>query len=149
MALASLYASCRLTQTPRTLEEVASHSHLDKKEIARCYRLLLKKLNLRTPVPNAKLRVPKIASEVKLSEKTQRKAIEIIGEAERLRITVGKDPMGMAASALYLACRMNGEICTQKMLAKASGVTEMTIRTRYQELKRRLDPNFVSESPAV
>ena len=142
MVLASLYASCRLTQTPRTLEEVASHSHLDKKEIARCYRLLLKKFKFRMPVPNAKLRVPNIASEVKLSENTQRKAIEILGEAERLRITVGKDPMGMAASALYLACRMNGENCTQKVLSKASGVTEVTIRNRYKDLKRLLYPDF-------
>jgi len=143
MVLASLYASCRLTQTPRTLEEVASHSHLDEKEIARCYRTLLKKLNLRTPVPKAKLRVPKIASEVNLSEKTQRKAIDILGEAERLKITGGKDPMGMAAAALYLACVMNGENRTQKMLAEASGVTEVTIRNRYKDLKRRLDPDFL------
>ena len=143
MVLASLYASCRLTQTPRTLEEVASHSHLDEKEIARCYRFLLKKLNLRTPVPKAKLRVPKIASEVKLSENTQRKAIDILGEAERLKITGGKDPMGLAAAALYLACVMNGENRTQKMLAEASGVTEVTIRNRYKDLKRLLDLDMV------
>ncbi len=139
IVLASLYAACRLTQTPRTLEEVARHSHLDKKEIARCYRLLLKELNLRTPVPKAKLRVPKIASEVNLSENTQRKAIEILEEAERRRMTGGKDPMGMAAAALYLACVMNGEKRTQKNIAHAAGVTEVTIRNRYKELKSSLD----------
>ena len=50
--------------------------------------------------------------------------------------------MGMAAAALYLACVMNGENRTQKVLAAASGVTEVTIRNRYQELKRVLDPDF-------
>ncbi|GAH00553.1 unnamed protein product, partial [marine sediment metagenome] len=123
MVAASIYVACRITQTPRTLEEVARHSPLDKKEIARCYRILLKELNLRTPVPNARLRVPKIASEVDLGEETQRMAIEILDEAERLKITGGKAPMAMAASALYLACRMNGETRTQKMLAEASGVS--------------------------
>jgi len=47
--------------------------------------------------------------------------------------------MGMAAAALYLACVMNGENRTQKDIAHASGVTEVTIRNRYKELKRFLD----------
>ena len=139
MVLASLYVACRMTQTPRTLDDVARHSPLDKRDIARCYRTLLKELNLRTPVPNARLRVPKIASEVDLGEETQRMAIEILGEAERLKITGGKAPMGMAAAALYLACVMNGESRTQKMLAEAAGVTEVTIRNRYMELRNSLD----------
>ncbi len=139
MILGSLYAACRLTQTPRTLEDVARHSHLDKKDIARCYRLLIKEFNIRAPVPKAKLRVPKIASAVKLSENTQRKAIEILEEAERRRMTGGKDPMGMAAAALYLACVMNGEKRTQKNIAHAAGVTEVTIRNRYKDLKSSLE----------
>lgn len=136
MVAASLYVACRMTQTPRTLEEVARHSSIDKKEVARCYRFLLKALNLRTPVPRAQLRVHKIASEVDLGEETQRMALEILGAAERLRITGGKAPMGMAAAALYLACVMNGESRTQKMLAEASGVTEVTIRNHYKEMKK-------------
>ncbi len=144
MILASLYAACRLTQTPRTLADVARHSHVDKKDIARCYRLLLKELNIRAPVPKAKLRVPKIASEVNLSENTQRKAIEILEEAERLRMTGGKDPMGMAAAALYLACVMNGEKRTQKNIAHAAGVTEVTVRNRYKDLKSSLDLDMLN-----
>jgi len=139
IVLASLYVACRMTETPRTLEEIARHSTLDKKEIARCYRLLLKEFKLRTPVPQAQLRVPKIASTVDLGEETQRMAIEILGEADRLRITVGKSPMGLAASALYLACLMNGENRTQKVLAEAAGVTEVTIRNRYKDLKNSLN----------
>ena len=139
MVLASLYVACRMTETPRTLDEVARHSPLDKKEIARCYRFLLRELDLRMPVPRAKFRVAKIASEVELGEETQRMAIEILEIAEKLKITVGKAPMGMAAAALYLACTLNGENRTQKDIAYASGVTEVTIRNRYQELKRLLE----------
>jgi len=139
MVAASLYIVCRMTQTPRTLAEVARHSHVDKKEVARCYRILLKKLNLRVPVPKAQLRVSKIAAKVELGEKTQRMAIEILGEADRLKISISKDPMGLAASALYIACVMNGENRTQKTMAEAAGVTEVTIRNRYTELKRYLD----------
>jgi transcription initiation factor TFIIB len=139
IAAASLYAACRMTQTPRTLREITGMGTIDRKEIARCYRILLQGLSLRMPVPSAQLRVPRIAAKVDIGENTQRKAIEILGEAERLKITVGKDPMGLAASALYIACVMNGENRTQKTIAEAAGVTEVTIRDRYQELKRVLD----------
>jgi len=147
IVLASLYGACRINQTLRNLEEIARHSTLDKKEIARCYRILHKELNLQTPVPKAQLRVSKIASEVKLGQETQHMAINILEEADRLRITSGKAPMGMAAAALYLACAMNGENRTQKVLAAASGVTEVTIRNRYKDLKKFLDPDFFDSNP--
>jgi transcription initiation factor TFIIB len=138
IAAASLYAACRTTQTPRTLRELSVHSPIDKKDIARCYRLLLRELSLSMPIPTASLRVPKIASKVNVGEKTQQRAVEILREAERLKTTAGKDPMGLAAAALYIACVMNDEKRTQKMIADAAGVTEVTIRNRYKGLKEAL-----------
>lgn len=138
---ASLYAACRMNQIPRTLEEISRHSLPDKKEIAQYYRMLLREMNLRVPVPKAKYGVSKIASGAELSEKTQRKAIEILGEAERLRITVGRSPLGMAGAALYMACTMNGEGRTQKLLADLSGVTEVTIRNHCRALKEAFVKN--------
>ncbi|HWY34432.1 MAG TPA: transcription initiation factor IIB, partial [Nitrosopumilaceae archaeon] len=46
--------------------------------------------------------------------------------------------MGLAAAALYLSCVMNGENKTQKDVAQAAGVTEVTIRNRYKGLKESL-----------
>jgi transcription initiation factor TFIIB len=122
-----------------TLNEIARVSTIDEKDISRSYRMLIRELDLHMPVQRAQLNVPKIASKVEVGEETQRKAIEILGEADRLKITVGKDPMGLAASALYMACVMNGENRTQKVLAEAADVTEVTIRNRYTELKSFLD----------
>jgi len=112
---------------------------MDKKEIARCYRLLLRELGLQMPVPEAELRVPKIAAKVGVGEKTQRLAIDILRRAEKLKTTAGKDPMGLAAAALYIACVLNNERRTQKMIADAAGVTEVTIRNRYKGLKKALN----------
>ena len=126
IAAASLYAACRTSQTPRTLRELAVHSPS-------------RELNLSMPIPAAQLRVPKIAAKVNVGEKTQQAAVEILREAERLKTTAGKDPMGLAAAALYIACVMNDEKRTQKMIADAAGVTEVTIRNRYKGLKEALD----------
>jgi transcription initiation factor TFIIB len=139
IAAASLYAACRITGTPRTLHELANHSTIDKKDLARCYRLLLRELKLQMPIPKAQFRVPKIAAKVNIGEKTQQKAVDILRRAEDLKTTAGKDPMGLAAAALYIACVMNAEKRTQKMIANAAGVTEVTIRNRYKGLKNALN----------
>jgi predicted transcriptional regulator len=47
--------------------------------------------------------------------------------------------MGMAAAALYIACLQNNEKITQKDIAEAAGVTEVTVRNRYKALKKQLN----------
>ena len=136
---ASLYAACRMTQTPRTLREISAQSPIDKKDIARCYRLMLRELEIQMPKPEAQLRVPKIAAKVGVGERTQQTAVELLRRATELKTTAGKDPMGLAAAALYIACVMCDEKRTQKMIADAAGVTEVTIRNRYKGLKEALD----------
>ncbi len=147
IAAASLYAACRMTQTPRTLREITRVSTIDKKDIARCYRLMLRELSIRMPIPDAQLGVPKIAAKVGVGERTQQKAVEILRRAEKLKATAGKDPMGLAAAALYIACQMTNEKRTQKMIADAAGVTEVTIRNRYKGLKDILELEVPSGRP--
>ncbi len=49
MIAASLYAACRDTETPRTLKDISAISNIKKKELARCYRILFRELDLRMP----------------------------------------------------------------------------------------------------
>jgi transcription initiation factor TFIIB len=132
---ASLYAACRITRTQRTLRELSQHTSMDIKDVSRAYRLIQKELRLQMPVPSPQLKVPKIAAKLGVSEETQRRAVDLLRRAESLRATAGKGPMGLAAAALYIACLLNEENCTQKMISEAAGVTEVTIRNRYKNLK--------------
>ena len=136
---ASLYAACRDTETPRTLKDVAASCNIKKKDIARCYRLLLRDMELKMPVVDPTKCVSRIASKAGLSEKTKRRALIILKRAEATRTSAGKDPMGLAAAALYVACVLEGESKTQKDVAEAAGVTEVTIRNRYKGLKQALN----------
>ena len=135
----ALYAACRDTETPRTLKDVGNASNIKRKDIARCYRLLLRELSLKMPVVNPINCISRIASKAGLSEKTKREATKILQTAEELKISAGKDPMGLAAAALYVACVTNGESKTQRDVAEAAGVTEVTIRNRYKGLKIALN----------
>ncbi len=141
ISAASLYAACRFTQTPRTLKEVGDTSFVKKKDIARCYRLLLRELEMKMPMAEAVRYISKIASKAGVGEKTQQTAINILYEAEKVKAVAGKDPMGLAASALYIACVLGSEKKTQKEIAEAAGVTEVTVRNRYKGLKEALKLN--------
>lgn len=135
---ASIYAACRDREIPRTLKDVAAASNVKKKDLARSYRLLVKEMDLKMPVVNPAKCLTKIASRAQVSERTQRRALEILLKAEKARVSAGKDPMGLSASALYVACTLEGEEITQRDVAQAAGVTEVTIRNRYKGLRLAL-----------
>jgi transcription initiation factor TFIIB len=138
MIAAALYAACRDTETPRTLKDISAISNIKKKELARCYRILFRELDLRMPVVDPVKCVSRIASKAGLQERTKRRALEILRRAEETRTSAGKDPMGLAAAALYVACVMENDNKTQKDVAEAASVTEVTIRNRYKGLKATL-----------
>jgi len=132
---ASLYAACRDTETPRTLKDIVEVSNIRKKDIARCYRLLYRELDLKMPIIDSVQCIARISSRLELSERVKRYAIKVIKSAQRRKEVVGKEPMGIAAAALYLACVDYDMGLTQKDLAEAANVTEVTIRNRYKGLK--------------
>ncbi|MHA7647488.1 transcription initiation factor IIB [Nitrosopumilus sp. S4] len=140
MIAASLYAACRDTETPRTLKDVADAANVKRKDIARCYRLLHHELELKMPVVDSIQCIARISSKLEITEKTKRYAVKVLKEAQERKESAGKDPMGLAASALYLSCVHNGVSVTQRDIAEAAGVTEVTIRNRYKGLKAEHTP---------
>ena len=137
-AAASLYAACRKTETPRTLSEISEASLVDKKNVASCYRLLLRELDIRMPPPRPITYLSKIAESTGISGENQGRAIQILRQAGSKGFTVGKDPLGLAAAALYIACLQGRENTTQKEIAEVAGITEVTVRNRYKSLEKLL-----------
>jgi transcription initiation factor TFIIB len=132
---ASLYAACRDTEIPRTLKDVAEAANVKRKDIARCYRILHRELELKMPVVDSVQCIARISGSLKISEKIKRYAIKVLKETQKRQESSGKDPMGLAAAALYYSCVINGVSITQRDLAEAAGVTEVTIRNRYKGLR--------------
>ena len=130
----ALYAACREVETPRTLKEIAMTMNIKKGDLAACYRLLIKELDLKIPVVDSVQNVARIASKIGLPEKTRRYAIEILRKAEESKISAGKNPMALAATALYISCVKMGVRRTQRDLAEAANITEVTIRNRHKGL---------------
>lgn len=135
---AVLYAICRQYGIPRTLDEISSVAEISKKEIGRTYRLVTQELNLKIPLTNPRFYISRFITELKLSGDTQAKAVELLDQAVAKGLISGRGPMGVAAAAVYIASVMTGERRTQKEVADVAGVTEVTIRNRYRELKKSL-----------
>ncbi|MEM4576578.1 MAG: transcription initiation factor IIB [Candidatus Nezhaarchaeales archaeon] len=135
---ASIHAACRTLKIPRTLDEIADCTKAGRKDVARCYRLLLRHVKVNIPIVDPIDFVPRITSSLGLSGVLQKKAIEIIQQARKAGLTAGKDPAGLAAASIYIASLLTGERKTQKEIARAAQVTEVTVRNRYKELIRKL-----------
>ncbi|MCD6558439.1 transcription initiation factor IIB [Thermococci archaeon] len=135
---ACLYAACRMAKIPRTLDEIEEVARVDKKEIGRSYRFIARELNLKLPPTNPIDYVGRFADQLGLSERTKRKAIEILKQAVKRGLTSGRGPMGVAAAALYIASVLEGEKRTQREVAEVAHVTEVTVRNRYKELVEKL-----------
>lgn len=139
MLTASIYLSCRLNHIPKTLDDFLEFASVDKKKIARCYRLILQELKMNIKVSSPTNFVPRFCAELNLSGRTQNRAALILELAKKTRLTAGKAPTGLAGAALYVAAIQEGERRTQKEISIAVGVTEATIRNRYKELMKNLN----------
>lgn len=136
---ALVYSLSREYETPRTLTEISQASGIGKRELGRTYRYISRKLDVRILPAKAESYIPRFSSMLKLSDKTQMKAIDILKNAKKKDVISGKGPCGCAAAAIYIASVLEGERKTQREVADVVGVTEVTIRNRYKEMAEALD----------
>ena len=135
---ACIYAACRVYNIPRTLDELSVASDVERKEIGRTYRFIIRKLDLKINPSNPKDYIARFASTLHLSPKTQSDSLKTLKKAEASELTSGRGPAGIAAAALYVASLLNDEKRTQREVADVAGITEVTIRNRYKELLEKL-----------
>lgn len=131
---AAIYLACRQCTLPRTLEEIAQASSVNKKEVGRSYRFLIKELDYSiTPLKPSQY-ITKFSNQLTMQGKVEEIAHKILAIAKELKLTSGRGPTGIAAAASYIASVLIGERKTQREIAEIAQVTEVTIRNRYKEL---------------
>jgi transcription initiation factor TFIIB len=135
---ACIYAACRSYNIPRTLDEIANASDVERKEIGRTYRFIIRKLGIKVTPSSPREYISRFSSILHLSPRTQNDALKILKKADTSELTSGRGPAGIAAAALYVAALINDEKKTQREVADVAGITEVTIRNRYKELIDKL-----------
>jgi len=154
---ASIYAACRRLGIPVHLSDICRHSYVSSGTInfqryrglvAAYYRSMRESGIFEAPLPDSSIYLDKIIDRLKtdvqrgqfyselLTEDVRSTALRVIQKAKSLGITAGKNPAGLAATSLYVAC--DGRI-SQKIIARAAAVTEVTVRNNYRYLKEMFD----------
>jgi transcription initiation factor TFIIB len=134
VATAALYAAARQAGTPRSLDEITNVSRVEKDEIARTYRYVVRELNLEIQPADPESYVPRFVSDLGLSEEVERRARELLQNAKQQGVHSGKSPVGLAAAAVYAASLLTNEKVTQNEVSEVANISEVTIRNRYHEL---------------
>ncbi len=140
IAAAALFAACRLSGVPRDPEAFTRATQVDKRTLLRLHRLLVREFKLKEPQTTAHDYIARFASHLKLSPAAEARARELVRLADERGLTSGRSPAGVAAAVLYAASRDVGEARTQKDVAEAAGVTEVTVRNRTRDLEPLLGP---------
>jgi transcription initiation factor TFIIB len=134
VSTASLYAAARQAGTPRSLDEIAAVSRVEKDEIARTYRYVVRELKLEIKPADPESYVPRFASDLGLSDESERRARSLLQTAKGQGVHSGKSPVGLAAAAVYAASLLTNEKVTQSEVSEVANISEVTIRNRYHEL---------------
>ena len=143
MIAAAVYIAARYHSVPLTLKDIEKQTVLDKKVLARCFRVYVKELGIKPNPADPNIMLDRLASELQLTSITRAKAIEILRRTREMKLDVGKSPMSVAAAAVYLAGIQTGERRTQQQVAKAAETTPVTLRNRFKEIVQSLDISTV------
>ncbi len=129
-----VYAAARQAGVPRSLDEITEVSRVDKSEVARTYRYVVRELSLEVKPADPESYVPRFASGLELSDEAEHRARELLRNAKEQGVHSGKSPVGLAAAAVYAAALLTNEKTTQAEVSDVADISEVTIRNRYHEL---------------
>ena len=138
MVAACLYVASKQKGIPRTLQEILEEASVSPKDVRRSLSILMKEFNLKSQTTDPVALVPRYVTDLGLDS-------EIVALTSKILTTYisnfpisGKDPKGLCAGAIYIACKLKKIDLTQFEIANSVGITEVTLRSRYKELKKKL-----------
>ncbi|XP_018027884.1 transcription initiation factor IIB-like [Hyalella azteca] len=132
IASACLYIACRQDGVPRTFKEIVAVSSINKKEIGRCFKLILKALETSVDLITTNDFMFRFCSNLGLDNKVQKAATHIADTAGALDIVCGRSPVSVAAAAIYMATQASARPKTPAEIGEVLGVAEITIRQAYK-----------------
>lgn len=135
MAAATVYLACRKCGISRTIKEIARAANMEKGNVARYYRLVLKEVEREyVPPPSVEKYISKLVNLAKIDPKVEHLALLLSRKTTDSRISSGKAPAGLAAAYVYLSAVMLGARIPQREIAEYAEVTEVTVRNRCREI---------------
>lgn len=134
MIAACLYLGCKKEQHPITFQEIINEASNDSSLVKKCYKVLIKELNVQPKGLNPVALVPKYIAELHLGMDMENMTTKVLASFLKKNNHCGKDPKGLCAGAIYLVSKLTKKRISQKSISDVVGVTEVTLRSRYKEI---------------
>ncbi|XP_071499191.1 transcription initiation factor IIB-like [Diadema setosum] len=145
IAASSLYIACRQEGVPRTFKEICAVSKVNKREIGRCFKLILKALETNVVLITTGDFMSRFCSNLSLPSRVQRAATHIARKADELDLVSGRSPISVTAAAIFMASQASDEKRSQKEISEIAGVADVTIRQSYKLIYPRAHDLFPSD----
>lgn len=136
---ASILVACRKNRIPRSILDISKVINLPERSVKFHYRLLLKEFNMKMPIDRPTKFISSLSSKLNLSGEIEQYSVMLMEKARENNLIVGKNPRGVAAAVLYLACQKSGIKITQSEVARAAKTSEVTMRKRFKEYEPLLN----------
>lgn len=134
--LACLYAACRKSGVPRSLNEIAKVGNVKRKPLSRAFKALSINFNFIPHEP--KNYVNQVATFLKSSEKTKRIAYQILDAAKKQGLSTSKKPLSLTGAAIYLASINSNERVSYKQISKITNTSSVTLRKITNQMIKNL-----------
>ncbi len=145
IAAACLYISCRQEGVPRTFKEIVAVSTVSKKEIGRCFKLILKAHDTNVEIITTGDFMHRFCATLGLARPVQKAATHIAKKAVDLDVVPGRSPISVAAAAIYMASQASEDKRLQREIAEIAGVADVTIKQSYKLMLPRAAELFPAD----
>jgi transcription initiation factor TFIIB len=142
MVAACAYYVCKEEKVPITLQEILDEASINQNIVKKCYKILVRELNLKSPHIDPIALIPRYCAELGLGMDIEKETIKILKNYINKSSICGKDPKGLCAGAVYLVAKLKNRKISQKEISKIINVTEVTLRSRYKELLKGISFNI-------
>jgi transcription initiation factor TFIIB len=136
---ASTYLACKERLIPRTIDEICKASGVDKPFATHCYKLLIGEMHIEPLVTDPHRNIAKISARAGIEERVARRAREILASVASHTAIIGKNPLVLAAAALYLATVESKLNITKTVIADAAEVSTISLRKRLADISNALE----------
>lgn len=142
MIAACAYYVCKKERVPITLQEILGEASINDNIVKKCYKILVRELNLKSPHIDPVALIPRYCADLGLDIHIEKEAVKVLKNFIANTSICGKDPKGLCAGSIYLVSKLKNKKISQKDISKVIGVTEVTLRSRYKEFLQHISFNF-------
>jgi len=134
-----VYATARMFEVPRRFAAVVLVARIEEPKLRRTYLAMVRECALEVPPPRPLLYLPSLASDLGLASETRRCAEALLETIDGTAELTGRNPVGIAAMAVYAASCVTADAVTQQEIADEAGISTVTIRVTRSRVEEVFD----------